>query len=774
MPSPQSPRDNPILNNPYEAPKYHYATDASGNLDYTRRLPGRRVFVPDTPIIPVGQSDPGLFDINELEQGYRPHLVNLIRQEVGAWRDADYPGVTSRVTRLPLDYWFANPERSDPQRLFFAQREALKDPADVIRRILGKGRTGRRLLVINDEAHHCYLPKARGKKDDDEDSVTENARAAVWFSGLRALAARYELRAVYDLSATPYYLQGSGYPAYSLFPWVCSDFGLVEAIESGLVKIPFLPVADSSQDLDQAVLRNIYDRVRDELPRKGQRKRTREDPETLIAPPRLPPLVKQALNQFYDHYDKYQSGVRELGERAADLLTEPPVFILVCNNTSVSREVYKEIAGYDYSGPDGRRQVVPGKYPLFSNFDPVTGQPRVRPPTLLIDSDALDQGDQIDADFKAVFAAEIEQFRHAYRRRHPDRAADLIDEGTLLREVVNTVGKPGSLGAHVRCVVSVSMLTEGWDANTVTHIFGLRAFGSQLLCEQVAGRALRRRHYFLDPKTHAFPPEYAHIIGVPFKVFKGGPTPPPPPVETPKHIQAVPGREALEVRFPNVIGYRIDQDLERLAADFSDRPCFDIDFTARPLESTLGNAFSPEKERLQVRDVLEVREQEILYYPVGSSRQVWGETRKDCFETAKSRVNRVVQDSGWEGKAAKELEQHPAVDAYVKNSFLGFVIPYEKDGKARSYYPDFIARIRLTDARLVNLIIEITGMNQDKAEKRWTVENRWLPAVNGARDQLGTGEWAFIDIANDARIIRNALDEKIASLTAGTPTAGTP
>ncbi|MEA3275851.1 MAG: hypothetical protein U9Q81_11285 [Pseudomonadota bacterium] len=174
--------------------------------------------------------------------------------------------------------------------------------------------------------------------------------------------------------------------------------------------------------------------------------------------------------------------------------------------------MHKEIAGYEYDRQDGERVIVPSNYPLFSNYDPLPQEPRPRSPTLLIDSDALEQGDQIDKGFKKVFAAEIEQFRRAFRIRHPDKSADDTDDGTLLREVVNTVGKPGSLGSHVRCVVSVSMLTEGWDANTVTHIYGLRAFGSQLLCEQVAGRALRRRSYFLDKKTKTFPPHYAHCI----------------------------------------------------------------------------------------------------------------------------------------------------------------------------------------------------------------------------------------------------------------------
>ncbi len=160
----------------------------------------------------------------------------------------------------------------------------------MLRRVLGSFKAGRRLLVINDEAHHCYLPRAKGRDTELDNSETENERAAVWFSGLRACTRRFQVRVVYDLSATPYYLSGSGFPAYSLFPWVVSDFGLIEAIEAGLVKIPFLPIDDSSQAIDEPVLKNLYENCKAELPRKGQRTQRREVQETSVgeAAPNLP------------------------------------------------------------------------------------------------------------------------------------------------------------------------------------------------------------------------------------------------------------------------------------------------------------------------------------------------------------------------------------------------------------------------------------------------------------------------------------------------------
>ncbi len=496
--------------------------------------------------------------------------------------------------------------------------EAREDISQVLKRVLGPFKPGRRLLVINDEAHHCYLPRAKGRDTEEENSATENERAAVWFSGLRAIATRWRLGSVYDLSATPYYLSGSGWPAYSYFPWVVSDFGLIEAIEAGLVKIPFLPVDDTSQELDEPKLRNLYEHCKEGLPKKGQRTQRSDDKkankeDTLIErPPALPALLKTALEQFYKHYEAYERGLREQGERSKDLWSSPPVFIVVCSNTTVSKEVYKLIAGYETFGDDGKPFAVSGTLPLFSNFDVVTGARRRKPPTLLIDSDALEHSGQVNDEFKRVFAPEIDAFKRDYRLSRPDKSVDALTESDLLREVVNTVGRPGKLGEHIRCVVSVGMLTEGWDANTVTHIVGIRAFGSQLLCEQVAGRALRRRQYFLDPKTGKFPPEYAHIIGVPFKFFKGGSSELPPPQDI-SYLHAMPERAELALSFPNIVGYKVETDADRVHADFSLCPKFVVNMADLPALTTMGTAFSADTVELR-NDPDQLRDQEVVYW----------------------------------------------------------------------------------------------------------------------------------------------------------------
>jgi type III restriction enzyme len=731
----------------------------------------------------------------------------------------------------------------------------------VVKRVVSNFKTGSRLLVINDEAHHCYLPKSTGKTTDNEES-DENEKAAVWFSGLRALTKRFKVQNIYDLSATPYYLQGSGYEPYSLFPWVVSDFGLIEAIEAGLVKIPFLPESDNSQELSQPILRNLYDHVKDQLPKKGRKTKKRDaraEGEKLIEEkPNIPTLIKQALDMFYNHYDEYDKGYRGRLERARDLFSPPPVFILVCNNTSVSKEVYKYIAGYEYEDASGERQVITGAKDLFSNYDQYN-KPLKRPPTLLIDSDALENSDQINDDFKKIFAAEIAEFKKDYVRLHGQGSAEDITDAEILREVVNTVGQQGKLGSHIRCVVSVSMLTEGWDANTVTHIMGIRAFGSQLLCEQVAGRALRRMSYFLQGYDKAgnptddkrkiviekFPPEYAHIIGVPFNLFKGGKTTEPPIPRKQTQIAPVPEQQKLyEITFPNVVGYRVENTNDEIRHDFSGIEDYEIDVSLTPTDTIMASAFSPHEEKLVVKSALEKRDSELIflftkelikyhfsdginpkfqyfnrlkhiveewysnkvrligirgdqykkllyfhqpktiadhikrginthlnttehirpvfnyYNPIGSTRYVGGLTTKDVYKTKKSHINYVAEDSGWEGIAAKSMEEMPEVVSYVKNQFLDFKIPYVKDGKDRDYFPDFIVRYRAKDGTVKNLIVEISGMSKDKAQKKWYVENHWLPAVNAVRDKNDYDEWSFIEIAGDIRDIKNQLIEK--------------
>ena len=244
----------------------------------------------------------------------------------------------------------------------------------------------------------------------------------------------------------------------------------------------------------------------------------------------------------------------------------PPCFIVVCNNTSTSKLVYDFIAGFARENEDGSTSFSNGRLARFRNFDE-HGNALARPRTLLIDSEQLDSGEALDRSFRDAAGDEIERFRREIVARTGDRQqAEHLSDQDLLREVMNTVAKPDTLGGSIRCVVSVSMLTEGWDARTVTHVLGVRAFGTQLLCEQVIGRALRRQSY--DPNEEGlFDVEYADVLGSPFD-FTAKPVPvkPTPPRETVLVGQGDPAR-ARCLRDPLPAGGRLPRRAAGRALD---------------------------------------------------------------------------------------------------------------------------------------------------------------------------------------------------------------
>jgi type III restriction enzyme len=216
------------------------------------------------------------------------------------------------------------------------------------------------------------------------------------------------------------------------------------------------------------------------MPKKGRGK------AGVLDPLKLPLLLNTALDALYGHYAKTFALWDEAGTAV------PPVFIVVCHNTAASKVVYDYISGFKRKDEDDTETYIPGRFELFRNFDEY-GERLSRPRTLLIDSEQLESGEALNKDFRDKAADEIERFRREIVARTGDiRAGEKITDQDLLREVMNTVGKQGQLGESIRCVVSVSMLTEGWDTNTVTHILGIRAFGTQLLCEQVVGRRWAR------------------------------------------------------------------------------------------------------------------------------------------------------------------------------------------------------------------------------------------------------------------------------------------
>ena len=425
------------------------------------------------------------------------------------------------------------------------------------------------IVVMNDEAHHCYREKPddgddEDLKGDEKKEAEKNKEAArVWISGLEAVNRKLTVSRVMDLSATPFFLSGSGYAEGTLFPWTVSDFSLMDAIECGIVKLPRVPVAENIPSTEMPMFRNLWENIRKDMPTKGRGKGEELDPL------KLPTRLQTALQALYGHYEKTFKLWEEKGIKV------PPCFIIVCQNTAISKLVYDFISGFHRKNADGTTTLENGRLELFRNFDETTGNPLPRPNTLLIDSEQLEAGDALDDNFRGMAADEIERFRREIVERTGDaHAGENISDQELLREVMNTVGKPGQLGGSIRCVVSVSMLTEGWDANTVTHILGIRAFGTQLLCEQVIGRALRRQSYDLNeegPDKGLFNVEYADIFGIPFD-FTAKPViaPPQPPRETVQVKAVRPDRDALEIRFPRVEGYRVELPEERLTADFNE------------------------------------------------------------------------------------------------------------------------------------------------------------------------------------------------------------
>jgi type III restriction enzyme len=470
-----------------------------------------------------------------------------------------------------------------------------ESPAQMVNRVLAGIRGKKSIIVINDESHHCYRRKqdttpAVGELlaapatsnqpashaqptvitekltgEDRKEAEQRNEEARIWISGLEAVNDKIGIKRVFDLSATPFFLRGSGEPEGTLFPWVVSDFSLIDAIESGIVKIPRVPVSDNAMTGELPTNRELWNRIRESLPRKGAKT------DRVAEKPVLPKQLEAALQMLYDDYeDSFRKWERT--EKSAG--APPPVFIIVCNNTNVSRMVYNYVGGWERElEPEqkaalGRESIVQaGALEHFRN-DNGNGDWLDRPNTILIDSAQLESGNAMSPEFKAIAGREIEEFKHQYRLRY-NRDADDISDGDLLREVMNSVGKEGRLGEHVRCVVSVSMLTEGWDANTVTHILGVRPFGTQLLCEQVVGRALRRTSYATDEQGY-FSPEYAEVFGVPFSFIPTTGETLKPPVKRPTRVRALDDRIDCEITFPRVIGYRYKISDKPLAAAFDD------------------------------------------------------------------------------------------------------------------------------------------------------------------------------------------------------------
>lgn len=414
-----------------------------------------------------------------------------------------------------------------------ASEEQWKEtPEQMLARLLKAHRAARKILVLNDEGHHCYRPASTARGTSEEREYEESA--ALWFRALRALREQGRLSWIADFSATPMYLRLPPGLETPIFPWIVSDYPLIEAVEAGLTKVPRVPVDDDTEAASP-IYRNLYENARS--------KRLGADD--------LDDAVRSPLETLYEHYEKTNEKYAQSGRI--------PVMIVVANDVRNATEFYRWIAG-EKAEEGAEPPYRPGRLPLFSNVRPDGSGQEDTPPTILIHS-KLDSPEELSGNLAAVMKKQGELFA-------PD-AKTGKERLERLREIVQTVGKDGP-GKRIRCVISVSMLSEGWDTRTVTHILGFRKFGSELLCEQVVGRSLRRTAYddFADEERRLLRPEVSNIFGVPFAFMRAaGETP--EPAREPYAVFSVAGREDYRLEFPNLAGYRWELPGPRLRLDES-------------------------------------------------------------------------------------------------------------------------------------------------------------------------------------------------------------
>lgn len=708
--------------------------------------------------------------------------------------------------KFQITNWHLFQPRDDSRSRSVVQRGVESDAA-FCRRVLKDLGNKQNILVINDEAHHAYRPAPLPEEVREQlsaEEIAEREEATVWVSGLDKIHAVRGINFCADFSATPFYIKGSGYEEGTPFPWVVSDFGLVDAIESGIVKIPRVPVDDNTGALIPKYFR-LWEHINQQLPAsERQTARRRAKPESVLRE------AEGALATLASEWKKTFEAFQQAGSPV------PPVLIVVCDNTDLSKLVYEHIA---------KGNVLKE----LANKD----QEQV---TLRIDTKLLAE---------AQSAVEGETKQEAAER---------------LRKTVDTVGKTAwegegdPPGKNIRCVISVGMLTEGWDAQNVTQILGLRAFTSQLLCEQVVGRGLRRMNY--DDFTE---PEYVDVYGVPFEVI---------PVKkkavgrtemqrVSTLVRALPERKHLEITFPRVEGYVFDVK-SRIRLNLDAVPYLRIDPTSEPTEVTvkpavgyrigrpdrLGpgaeilhdrNPFHCEKrlqasvyeiaaeltrrlkdkreewsarhllfpqvlnivwqyleERVIVTEDAVLEEIALLKYKqriierlteaiepdteageppilpiierfrsIGSTSEVLFRTVRPCVGTTKSHISHVVLDAPvWEHSVAYQLERIPEVVAYARNDHLDFTIPYEWQGVRHEYRPDYLIRWRLPDGGEVKIILEIKGFETEQDRQKEAAARRWVRAVSRHGE---FGKWIFV-VCRDPKQTRKKIAEAVLSL----------
>ncbi|MCS7177571.1 MAG: DEAD/DEAH box helicase family protein [Candidatus Kapabacteria bacterium] len=714
--------------------------------------------------------------------------------------------------KFQITNWHLFQPKDDNRSRSVVQRGEESDAA-FCRRVLKELGNKRNLLVINDEAHHAYRPAPLSEEEREKlspEEIAEREEATVWVSGLDRINAARGINFCVDFSATPFYIKGSGYQEGMPFPWIVSDFGLVDAIESGIVKIPRVPVDDNTGVLIPKYF-NLWQHINQQLPAsERQTTRRRAKPESVLR--EAEGAIATLASEWKKTFDAFQ--------QAGALV--PPVMIVVCDNTDLAKLVHEHIAK--------------------GNVLPELANREGKEVTLRIDTKLLAEAES---------AVEGETRQQAAER---------------LRKTVDTVGKTEwdgegePPGKNIRCVVSVGMLTEGWDAQNVTQILGLRAFTSQLLCEQVVGRGLRQMNY--DDFSE---PEYVDVYGVPFEVIpvKKKPVSRIEVQKVSRLVRALPERKHLEITFPRVEGYVFDVR-QRIRVNFDQVPHLVIDPTCEPTEvvvkpaagyrvgrpDRLGpgaevlhdrNPFHRSKrlqatvyeiaaevtqrlkgkrEEWSMRHVLfpqvlnivwqyleervvitdpntpleeiallkyrqhiverlteaiepdtEAGEPPLLpvierFRPIGSTAEVLFRAVRPCVGTTKSHISHVVLDAPvWEHSVAYQLERMPEVVAYARNDHLDFTIPYGWEGVRHEYRPDYLVRLRCPDGRTIMVILEVKGFENEQDRQKEAAAHRWVRAINH-HGEFGT--WVFC-VCRDPSQLTTILQNIASSLCNGSP-----
>lgn len=440
------------------------------------------------------------------------------------------------------------------------------------RRVLDKLAAHKDIIVINDEAHHAYRkpPEVKISKKVAAEQGIDLDEATRWIEGLDRIHKTRRINRCFDLSATPFAPTGKKSTDTALFDWIVSDFGLNDAIEAGLVKTPRVVVRDDALPDARTLRSKLYHIYRDPSVSEDLNRAKAEPHEA------LPKLVQDAYTLLGADWREYARKWREEGHHS------PPVMLTVCNRTETAARIEHYFNAGDAHWPELR---APER-------------------TLRVDSKVLEKAEigeaaTSDKDYEARLNAIIEQADLPETKK---RRLQEMKKEELLREIVDNVGKRGGAGQDLQNVISVAMLSEGWDAKNVTHIMGLRAFTSQLLCEQVVGRGLRRVSYDTD-KNGLFLPEYVNVFGVPLSISdtsEGGDPPPPPKPTT--QIEVIPDRAHLEIRWPNVL--RVEAVVKReLAIDLPNVAVLTLDPATTPISAELAPALGGATDLAKVTEI---------------------------------------------------------------------------------------------------------------------------------------------------------------------------